>query len=99
MTTMLNLVTLMHVVFRNTTMFFVGAGIGIVMNHLFSSLYERWGSSNELGLSILQLLLIAALISYFSAEVQSMGLFISGLLMAQELYITRFLPQKRKTTD
>lgn len=88
-----------HSVIQSITMFFVGAGIGIIMNAVFQIAFQKCEPSFELVLSVFQLFLVAILIAYFSSRVESMGLFVSGLLMAQELYITRLLPKRRNKEE
>ena len=84
-------------VLSGTGMFFVGCGIGLIMGTILDFFVNRYEGDNlvQAIIGISQLILISIAIFYFQANVETLGLFISGIIMVQELYILRILPSKK----
>ena len=101
MTTLLN--NLNNLTLQKTVtgagMFFVGCGIGLVMNVLFQDIINRYEDDNltQMMISVTQIVMISFIIYTFQEQVHTMGLFITGILMAQEIYIMKLIPKKNKT--
>lgn len=82
-------------------MFFVGFGIGLMMNMGFQALEDQYDDdqAKQMLIGITQLIMISFIIYYFQSSVNTLGLFITGILMAQELFIMRMLPRRQKKDD
>lgn len=97
MTTTTN-ISILHKTLTGTSMFFVGCGIGLLMNVIFQDVIDRYEDHQlvQMMISITQLGLISFIVYTFQEQVHTMGLFITGILMAQELFIMKMIPKKNK---
>lgn len=91
--------SIIHKTITGTGMFFVGCGIGIVMNLFFQDIIERYEEDHliQMLISVTQLIMISFIVYTFQEQVHTMGLFISGILMAQELFIMKMIPRKKES--
>jgi Ca2+/Na+ antiporter len=89
---------LLNKTFIGSAMFFVGCGIGLMMNVAFQHVVDRYdnGHLTQMLIGISQLVMISFIVYFFQESVNTMGLFITGILMAQELYIMKILPKSKK---
>lgn len=91
--------TILNKTITGAGMFFVGCGIGLAMNLFFKSISERYERDHlvQMLISVTQLIMISFIIYTFQEQVHTMGLFVSGILMAQEIFIMKMVPSRKKT--
>ena len=89
-------------IFTGTIMFFSGAVIGTLMHLLFSHLLIRYDISSHMGLGLIgtiQIFIITCTISWTDSKVADMGLFVLGLLSAQDIIIQQLLVTESKDRE
>lgn len=83
-------------------MFFIGAILGIFFHFLMDYMIYKFHINTDFGLGIIgvfQLILIAIVIRAISSILPAIGLFIFGIISAQDLIITRLYPRVRNKID
>lgn len=86
-------------IFTGTIMFFIGAVIGTVMHLLFDHIMNKYKIQTHVGLGLLgtgQIFIITLIIYWMDSTVMDMGLFVLGLLSAQDMVIRNLLVISKK---
>ena len=84
-----------------TSMFFIGVSIGLILDRICDSFVELYGSNRFIQalIGIIQIMLIYAIQSFFQYTVHTTGMFMTGFLIVQELYILRLIPTKKNRIE
>lgn len=85
-------------IFTGTIMFFMGAIAGTLMHVIFSHILEKYEISSLVGLGLLgtvQIFILTGMISWTNNNIADTGLFVLGLLSAQDIIIRQLLIIRR----